>query len=145
MDSGSWWWTEWPGMLWFMGSQRVGHYWVTKLKLLYNIVVVLPYIYMNQPWVDMYSPSWTPLLFPSPSLPLGHPSVPGLSTLSHAPNLDWWSISHVIHMFQCCSLKSSHPCLLPQSPKVCSLHLCLSCCLTYRIIVTIFLSFIYVR
>ena len=31
-------------------------------------------------------------------------------------------------MFQCYSLKSSHPCLLPQSPKVCSSHLCLYCC-----------------
>ena len=38
-------------------------------------------------------------------------------------------------MFQCYSLKSSQPCLLPQSPKVCYLHLCLFCCLSYRIIV----------
>ena len=37
-------------------------------------------------------------------------------------------------MFQCCSLKSSHPCLLPHSPKVCSLHLCLFSCFTYDII-----------
>ena len=26
-------------------------------------------------------------------------------------------------MFQCCSLETSHPCLLPQSPKVCSVKL----------------------
>ena len=39
------------------------------------------------------------------------------------------------------SLKSSHPRLHPQSPKVCSLHLCLFCCLAYRVIVTIFLQF----
>ena len=26
VDSGSWWWTGRPGVLWFMGSQRVGHY-----------------------------------------------------------------------------------------------------------------------
>ena len=32
-------------------------------------------------------------------------------------------------MFQCHSPKSSHPLPLPQSPKVCSLHLCLFCCL----------------
>ena len=32
----------------------------------------------------------------------------------------------------------------PQHPKVCSLHLCLFCCLTYRVIVTIFLNSIYV-
>ena len=27
MNSGSWWWTGRPGVLWFMGSQRVGHDW----------------------------------------------------------------------------------------------------------------------
>ena len=31
-------------------------------------------------------------------------------------------------MFRCCSLKTSPPCLLPQSPKVCSIHLCLFFC-----------------
>ena len=31
VDSGSWWWTGRPGMLWFMGSQRVGHDWATEL------------------------------------------------------------------------------------------------------------------
>ena len=31
-NSGSWWWTRKPGMLWFMGSQRVGHDWVTELN-----------------------------------------------------------------------------------------------------------------
>ena len=29
---GSWWWTGRPGMLWFMGSQRVGHDWATELS-----------------------------------------------------------------------------------------------------------------
>ena len=42
-------------------------------------------------------------------------------------------------MFQCHSLKSSHTCPLPQSPKDCSIHLCLFCCLAYRVIVNIFL------
>ena len=32
VDSGSWWWTGRPGMLQFMGSQRVGHNWVTELN-----------------------------------------------------------------------------------------------------------------
>ena len=32
-------------------------------------------------------------------------------------------------MFQCYSLRSFHPRLLPQSPKVCSIHLCLFFCL----------------
>ena len=30
VDSGSWWWTGRPGMLLFMGSQRVGHNWATE-------------------------------------------------------------------------------------------------------------------
>ena len=70
-----------------------------------------------------------------------HPSAPALSTLSHAANLDQWFTSHmIIYTFQHYSLKSSHPRLLPQSPKDCSLHLCLFCCLAYRVIVTIFVN-----
>ena len=32
VDSGSWWWTGRPGVLQFMGSQRVGHIWATELN-----------------------------------------------------------------------------------------------------------------
>ena len=32
VNSGNWWWTGRPGMLWFMGSQRVGHDWATELN-----------------------------------------------------------------------------------------------------------------
>ena len=32
VDSGSWWWTGRTGVLWFMGSQRVGHDWATELN-----------------------------------------------------------------------------------------------------------------
>ena len=32
VNSGSWWWTGRPGMLQFMGSQRVGHDWMTELN-----------------------------------------------------------------------------------------------------------------
>ena len=32
VDSGSWWWTGWPGMLQSMGSQRVRHDWFTELN-----------------------------------------------------------------------------------------------------------------
>ena len=39
--------------------------------LLYNIVLVLPYIDMNLPWVYTCSPFWTPLPPPSPSHPSG--------------------------------------------------------------------------
>ena len=59
--------------------------------------MVLPYIDMNQPWAYTCSPSWTPL--PPPPrhpIPRGHPSAPALSTLSHASNLDWRSVSHMV-------------------------------------------------
>ena len=107
--------------------------------------MVLPYIDMSPPQMYMCSPSWTPLPPPSHPIPLGHPSAPAPSTLYHALNLDWRFVSHmIICMFQCHSPKSSHPHLLPQSPKDCSIHLCLFCCLTYRVIVTIFLNIIYI-
>ena len=32
VTSGSWWWTGRPGVLWFMGSQRVGHNWATEIN-----------------------------------------------------------------------------------------------------------------
>ena len=32
VNSRSWWWTGRPGMLWFIGSQRVGHDWATELN-----------------------------------------------------------------------------------------------------------------
>ena len=32
VNAGSWWWTGWPGMLRFMGSQRVRHDWGTELN-----------------------------------------------------------------------------------------------------------------
>ena len=32
VNSGSWWWTGRPGVLQFMGSQRVGHDWATELN-----------------------------------------------------------------------------------------------------------------
>ena len=31
VNSGRWWWTGRPGVLWFMGLQRVGHDWATDL------------------------------------------------------------------------------------------------------------------
>ena len=32
VNSWSWWWTGRPGVLWFIGSQRVGHDWATELN-----------------------------------------------------------------------------------------------------------------
>ena len=61
-----------------------------------------------------------------------------------ASDLDWRFVSYtILYMFQCHSPKSSCPFPLPQSQKVCSVHLRLFCCLAYRVIVTIFLNSIY--
>ena len=40
VNSGSWWWTGRPGMLRFMGWQRVGHDWATELNLCNETKVV---------------------------------------------------------------------------------------------------------
>ena len=37
INSGSWWWTGRPGVLRFMGSQRIGHDWATSLSLLLSL------------------------------------------------------------------------------------------------------------
>ena len=81
---------------------------------------------------------------PPHTIPLGHPSAPAPSILYPALNLDWRFISYMIlYMFKCNSPKSSHPLSLPQSAKDYSIHLCLFCCLVYRVIIVIFLNSIY--
>ena len=65
---------------------------------------------MNQPWIYMYSPSWSPLPPPSPPDPSGSSQCTRPEHLSHASNLGWWSVSpEIIYMFRCCSLETSHP------------------------------------
>ena len=104
---------------------------------LFYIVVVLPYIDMNQPWIYMCSPSRSPL----PSDPSGSSQCTSPEPLSHASNLDWWSVSSlIVYLFQCYFLRTPHPRLLPQSLKLCSAHLCLFFCFASRVVVTIFLN-----
>ena len=49
VNSGSWWWTGRPGVLWFMGSQRVRHDCVTELNwmLMRNEETKYPYLQMT--------------------------------------------------------------------------------------------------
>ena len=49
VNSGSWWWTRKPGVMWFMGSQRVGHDWETELNWTENIYRLIHFIcYMRK-------------------------------------------------------------------------------------------------
>ena len=53
VNSGRWWWTGRPGVLWFMGLQRVGHDWATEL----NCVAFGEYCHLNKikishPWTQ---------------------------------------------------------------------------------------------
>ena len=58
--------------------------------------IVLPYIDMNPPQVYVCSHPGPPSHLPPHPIPQGHSSAPALSTLSHALNLDWRSVSHII-------------------------------------------------
>ena len=76
---------------------------------------------MNQPWIYMCSPSRSPLPPPSPSQPSRSSQCTSPEHLSH---LGWWSVSPlIVYLFQCCSLRTSHPRLLPQSPNVSSVFI----------------------
>ena len=75
-------------------------------------------------------------LLPPRNIPLGRPSAPAPSIQYHASNLEWQLISYMIlYMLQYHSPKSSHPLPLPQSPKDCSTHQCLFCCLAELFII----------
>ena len=52
VDSGSWWWTGRPGVLRFMGLQRVGHDWATELNWIKSAIcnaMKLTTVSYNQP------------------------------------------------------------------------------------------------
>ena len=117
--------------------------------ILFNFTILYWFCHISK-WICH---RYTCVLHPEPSsllpphtIPLGCPSAPAPSTQDCALNMDWWLVSYMIlYIFQCHSPKSSHPLPLPQSPKDCSIHQGLFCCLPYRVIVTIFLNSIYMH
>ena len=113
-----------------------------NFTILYSFCHILKWIPHRHTRVPHPEPS---SVLPPQTIPLGHPSAPAPNIQYHASNLDWQFISYMIlYIFQCHSPKSS-PLPLPQSPKDCSIHQCLFCCLVYRVIITIFLNSIYMR
>ena len=125
-------------------------YWINsffKNFILFNFTILYWFCHISK-WIShRYTcvPHPEPFsLLPPHTIPLGPPSAPAPSIQYHASNLDWRLVSYMIlYIFQCHSSKSSHPLPLPKSPKDCSIHQCLFCCLVYRVIVTIFLNSIY--
>ena len=67
VNSGNWWWTGRPGMLQFMGLQRVGHDWVTELNWTeLNSAYKLNKQSDNiQPWCTPF-PIWNQSVVPCP-------------------------------------------------------------------------------
>ena len=57
VNSGSWWWTGRPGVLRFMGSQRIGHDWVTKLNWCYSKCAVVETT-TNWMWTKILKGIW---------------------------------------------------------------------------------------
>ena len=132
-----------------MGSQRAGHDWVTELKWIkfqYCGGFFAIYWYESAMGIHVSPHPETLYHFLPYPIPLDCPRALALSALFHALNLHWSSVLHMaIYMFQWYFLKSSHPHLLPQSLKVYSLQLCFLWCLAYRVIVTMFLNYVYMH
>ena len=85
-----------------------------------------------------------PTSLPIPSLWVIPVHQPQASCILHRT---WAGNSFLIRYYTCFSaILPNHPPLpLPQSPKDYSIHLCLFCCLAYRVVITIFLNSIYMR
>ena len=77
--------------------------------------------------VHVSPPSWDPFPFPPHPFPPGCHRPQVLGALHHTSDLHWPSVLRtVMCMFQCYSLKSSHPLLLALNPKAC--FPCFLCC-----------------
>ena len=57
VNSGSWWWTGRPGVLRFMGSQRVGHNWATELNWTELIGLQKPWSWDSLCPVESFNPA----------------------------------------------------------------------------------------
>ena len=64
VNSGSWWWSGRPGVLWFMGSQRVRHDWAADLIWSELLFFLLLYFYIFIYFTKHHSDLLTLLLCP---------------------------------------------------------------------------------
>ena len=96
VNSGSWWWTGRPGVLQFMGSQRVGHDWATELNWR-DVFVVIMYMAGNW-WIDARDGATHPMMprTPSDDPPtedwMYPPVIPSLKSTAQYDGIGRWGI-----------------------------------------------------
>ena len=84
VNSGSWWWTGRPGVLQFMGSQRVGHDWVTEQLIHTEKWGLIPASPCHQKW------NTTALCFPLMNILTFYPVAGLFLKLSHHKFIKSW-------------------------------------------------------
>ena len=128
-----------PGGLQSIGSQRVGHDWVT-FPFSFTLQYHVGFCHIST-WIS-YGSIYVPTLPTSTlSTPLCCQRSLDLSSLHHTEISIGYLILHVVmHMVQRCSLTLSHPVLPLLCPQICSLWLHLYCCPPDRLISTMFLD-----
>jgi len=119
VNSGSWWWTGRPGVLRFMGSQRLGHDWATELNWTWELLYV----------VSCHLQIVTVLLLPFQLgvfknfflvylLWLGLPMLCWIKVLNVGVLVLFLILEEMLSAFHCwvwCELCACHGCMLSQS------------------------------
>ena len=95
VNSRSWWWTGRPGMLRFMGSQRVGDDWATELNWTKHMWRLDWRVGNRRRWWEEEGqwerdPTWTSFCFPAPSSDLGWPGYDTCICKSNTTGLPRW-------------------------------------------------------
>ena len=130
------------------GKSAIPHsnslYFFFLLFLLFNVTILYWFCHIST-GIHVFSIlNPPPSSLPVPSFWVIPVHQPQASCILHRT---WTGDSFLIWYYTCFNaILPNHPPLpLPQSPKDCSIHQCLFCCLVYRVIVTIFLNSIYMR
>ena len=114
--------------------------------ILFNFTILYWFCHTSKWICHRYTcvPHPEPSSLPIPSLWVVPVHQPQASRIVHRT---WTGNSfHIWYYTYFNAILPNHPTLsLSQSPKDCSIHQCLFCCLVYRVIVTIFLNSIYMR